>query len=325
MTDELEQLRDYIASQDAIDNTMLKGVISDLMHNAADKKIVQVCFNTGILQTFLNEKNRDVFYLQRQKDALVNEHLISAEYAAKAIEICNFLANAPDEDGIIWDDAKTGHFTDERDGNVYKVVKIGDQIWMAENFRYIPYVILENREFGISVYNFDSDSLYVWTTESPVRYTQKISDYRLDSINVSEALKDFYYKTFGCLYDWHTACKIAPTGWHLPSIEEWNTLINYLGGKNIAGGKLKCEKHWRNPNIDANNQIGFNALPGGRRWSKRFYDIGIFSGFWTSSQIDRKNACCIELLDKKNNAKENSSFCSTGFSIRYLKIIIHLN
>ena len=61
--------------------------------------------------------------------------------------------------------------------------------------------------------------------------------------------------------------KPCPTGWHVPSDEEWDELIDYLGGENIAGGKLKEAdlKHWRSPNTEASNISHFWALPAGVR------------------------------------------------------------
>lgn len=86
---------------------------------------------------------------------------------------------------------ETGSFTDPRDGNVYKTVKIGTQWMMAENLAYKP-------ASGI-----------FWA-------------YNNDTNNVAK---------YGYLYDWNTAQSIAPAGWHLPSKDEWKTLYEFLGGK----------------------------------------------------------------------------------------------
>lgn len=73
--------------------------------------------------------------------------------------------------------------------------------------------------------------------------------------------------TFGRLYNWFAAYStnnIAPKGWHVPTLDDWTTLITYLGGIDIAGGKLKETgiSHWHTPNECANNESGFTALPG---------------------------------------------------------------
>lgn len=100
-------------------------------------------------------------------------------------------------------EATNGTFTDERDGNIYKWVKIGKQIWMAENLRY-----------------FQSNTRFQYSYETPAYY----------ALNA---------EIYGYLYNWSAARESAPNGWHLPSEEEWTELINYLGGSSIAGGKLK--------------------------------------------------------------------------------------
>ena len=90
---------------------------------------------------------------------------------------------------------------------------------------------------------------------------------------------------YGRLYDWYTALYAAPSGWHLPSIAEWETLYTELGGADIAGGKLKettCY-HWYAPNDGADNSSGFTALPAGNRDGNGFYgDLGYYTDFWTS-------------------------------------------
>jgi uncharacterized protein (TIGR02145 family) len=119
------------------------------------------------------------------------------------------------------------------DGNQYKVVKIGNQTWMAENLKSTHY-----------------------------RNGTKIPGYKCyndDSLT--------YKAIYGVLVTWNTASsdKYCPTGWHLPSNNEWTTLNTYLGGTSIAGGKLKETGtiHWKDPNAGATNESGFSALPGG--------------------------------------------------------------
>ncbi len=90
---------------------------------------------------------------------------------------------------------------------------------------------------------------------------------------------------YGCLYDWETATKVCPTGWHLPSINEWDILINYLGGEDVAGGKMKeSNSYWKSPNANATNSSGFSAKPGGYRGHNNGYqDIGINGNWWSST------------------------------------------
>jgi len=91
--------------------------------------------------------------------------------------------------------------------------------------------------------------------------------------------------TFGYLYTWETAKKVCPTGWHLPSMAEWTTLITNTGGENTAGKKLKEAgiKHWAEPNTGATNQSGFTALPGGgRQEDGQFTQLNVDGNWWTS-------------------------------------------
>jgi uncharacterized protein (TIGR02145 family) len=74
--------------------------------------------------------------------------------------------------------------------------------------------------------------------------------------------------TYGALYNWFTISdsrKLAPAGWHIPTESEWTTLINFLGGESVAGGKLKATNLWASPNTGANNSSGFTAFPRGVR------------------------------------------------------------
>ncbi len=102
---------------------------------------------------------------------------------------------------------------------------------------------------------------------------------------------------YGGLYQWNEMMQyvdtvgvikgICPDGWHIPTIDEWGTLIAYIGGIEVAGSKLK-EKgnaHWLSPNNDATNECGFTALPGGwfdSVFANGFSDIGAHACFWTS-------------------------------------------
>lgn len=93
---------------------------------------------------------------------------------------------------------------------------------------------------------------------------------------------------YGRLYPWEIACEVCPPGWHLPTYEEWYDLLEYHGGKSVAGGKLKEEgtEHWLSPNSGATNENGFSALPGGSRdYDGSFINKGAKSSFWTSSEF----------------------------------------
>jgi len=130
-------------------------------------------------------------------------------------------------------DETKGTFTDARDNHVYKWVGIGEQVWMAENLAYKP------SSGNYWAYNNDQNNITI----------------------------------YGYLYDWETACNVCPSGWHLPSDAEWTKLTNYLGGEEIAGGKLKATTGWNSPNSGADNSSGFSGLPGGSRDTFGFFNL----------------------------------------------------
>ena len=128
--------------------------------------------------------------------------------------------------------------------------------------------------------------------------------------------------TYGRLYDWETALRACPSGWHLPSDKECTKLTEFLGGGNVAGGKLKesGKTHWQSPNIGASNSSGFTALPGGLRYYDGDFDSHTsVANFWSSSQVSEATAwywaliCSGDYVYRFNYGKEG------GFSARCLQ------
>ena len=162
---------------------------------------------------------------------------------------------------------ETGSVTDI-DGNVYLTVKIGEQWWMAMNLKVSHY------RNGDSINNVIDDS--DWENEDSGAYC--IYDNN-----------QMYIPTYGRLYNWFAvedSRQIAPSGWHVPSDEEWQTLVDYLGGSTVAGNKLKESgtNHWSNSNEGATNSSGFTALPGGhRQYYGTFTGLRYIAHFWSST------------------------------------------
>jgi len=90
-----------------------------------------------------------------------------------------------------------------------------------------------------------------------------------------------YCYKYGRLYDWETAIKACPKGWHLPSNQEWDDLVDAAGGRGVAGMKLKARNGWDN-NGNGTDNYGFSALPGGSFGSSRPGSAGFW---WTASQV----------------------------------------
>jgi len=155
------------------------------------------------------------------------------------------------------------------DGNSYKTVKIGSQEWMAENLKTTKYR------------NGDSIKTTIPSTLDLTNETSPKYQWAYGGIESNVA-------TYGRLYTWYAVTdsrNVCPIGWHIPTDAEWTTLTNYLGGINVAGGKMKeiGTTHWETPNSGATNESGFTALPGGfRDWKGTFYYLG-HSGLWWDS------------------------------------------
>ncbi len=160
----------------------------------------------------------------------------------------------------------------DMEGNVYKTVTIGDQTWMAENLKSTKY----NDGTDITLVTVDT----TWgslTTEGYCWY------------NNDEANKNL----FGALYNWEAvnSGKLAPEGYHVPTDAEWTALATFLGGNEVAGGKLKAIDGWSDPNISADNSTGFTAMPGGYRDNKsgKFFNNTRYGFWWTATQSTTTN------------------------------------
>jgi len=127
--------------------------------------------------------------------------------------------------------------------------------------------------------------------------------------------------SYGRLYTYAAANTACPTGWHLPSDDEWTTLTTYLGGDDIAGGKLKSTSNWTSPNTGATNISGFTALPGGyRNFNGSFNYIGNNGHWWSSTEIDQNFAWSRLMHCKFNNVLKYDYiyYKSCGLSVRCL-------
>lgn len=191
------------------------------------------------------------------------------------------------------------------DGNSYNTVKIGTQIWMAENLKTTKY------RNGDPIPNVTDGTQ--WNNLTTGAYC----DYNNTVINSI---------TYGRLYNWYTVSdirNIAPTGWHVPTDDEWTTLTTYLGGIDVAGGKLKESgtTHWPSPNTST-NESGFSALPGGYRYnSGEFNLLGGYCLLWSSTQNSTSGGWT-RSLNTSNSLEgryEPDSAKSYGFSVRCLR------
>ncbi|MFP4556865.1 MAG: fibrobacter succinogenes major paralogous domain-containing protein [Bacteroidales bacterium] len=167
------------------------------------------------------------------------------------------------------------------DGNIYKTVTVGNQVWMAENLRVTHY----NNGDSIATELSNNDW---WYSQTPAYTTYP--DSSIPGLNSMEEVLEAY----GALYNGYAVMDsrgLCPVGWRVPTYDEWTELFENLGGPEIAGGKLKSERtapdahpRWDSPNESATNEINFNGLPAGMRKFNGEYDwIGSRTNFWTST------------------------------------------
>jgi uncharacterized protein (TIGR02145 family) len=190
----------------------------------------------------------------------------------------------------------------------YNSVRIGNQVWMTEN---------------LNVDRFRNGDLI------PEAKTEE--EWKKAGENKQPAW--CYYdndpkngEKYGKLYNWYAVNDprgLAPKGWHIPSHAEWITLTDYLGGEEVAGGKMKSTSGWNsgwNENSNGTNSSGFSGLPGGERhYDGTFKRIGNFGSWWTSTENDRTTAWFHFMgyfagyVYRANDGKSN------GFSVRCIK------
>jgi uncharacterized protein (TIGR02145 family) len=211
------------------------------------------------------------------------------------ILITLFYSCSKEEDKIIKD----------ADDNVYTSIKIGTQEWLVQNLKTTKYTngdLIETTLPATLDLTYISTPKYQW------------ANYGNES-NVA---------MYGRFYTWYAITdirKVCPLGWHVSTDDEWTTLTTYLGGVNIAGGKLKATgtSQWRNPNTEATNESGFTGLPGGFR---------TYLGVFTEANVGGEWWSVTENLTKHNvrvMSSERSSVISVnedkrnGFAVRCVK------
>jgi uncharacterized protein (TIGR02145 family) len=195
------------------------------------------------------------------------------------------------------------------DGNVYTSITIGTQVWMAENLKTTKY---------------RNGDLIGTTTPATLDISAEATPKYQWAYDGDESNAAIY----GRLYTWYAATdtrNVCPAGWHVPIDTEWTALATFLGGDQVAGGKLKETglDHWQTPNEGATNETGFTALPGGIRVPEgSFYNMGL-RGFWWSAteQSDFSNsiAWCRWIQNNFSEFVLVSERKKLGLSVRCLR------
>jgi len=149
----------------------------------------------------------------------------------------------------------------EYEGYDYSTVQIGDQCWFSENCRYLPAVF-----HPIEQQSQTNPRYYVFGYEGT---------------NVSEAKSTANYLAYGVLYNFAAVATACPSGWHIPSANEFVQLANEFGGLELAGYELRSTSDWYTNN-NGSNSSGFNAFPGGHRYITGWSNAGGSTNFWAA-------------------------------------------
>lgn len=185
----------------------------------------------------------------------------------------------------------------------FKSEKIGTQTWMTENLNVSTF---RNGE-SIPEAKTEGD----WD-QARINKTPVWSYYKFDVKNSTK---------YGKLYNWYAVSDsrgLAPKGWHIPSDAEWKILTDYLGGKGVAGKKMKSKIGWNN-NGNGTNQSNFNALPAGLHDHGKFSYFGFYGGWWSSTQHLTNNAWLRSVVyDASGFNREDDDF-DVGLSVRCIK------
>jgi uncharacterized protein (TIGR02145 family) len=216
----------------------------------------------------------------------------------------------------------TGTMTDSRDGQTYKTVKIGNQVWMAENLNYAYTGVLYNNS------GYTSDSTSWCFSNDPANcikygrlYTWAAA---MDSVGTwSTNGKDCGYGV-QCtpIYPVRGIC---PEGWHLPDKAEWNTLFTAVGGASTAGKMLSSTISWSSvPGGWVRDGYGtdaysFSALPAGLRDATGYNNVGYHAYFWSSSEYNSSRTYIVGLDDEFDKADLYGSGKDYGYSVRCVK------
>jgi uncharacterized protein (TIGR02145 family) len=190
------------------------------------------------------------------------------------------------------------------DGNTYKTVTIGKQIWMAENLRVTKY------RNGNPIQLVEDKT--VWANSNSGAWC-----------NYGNTSADGL--TFGNLYNWFAVNDprgLAPKGWHIPTSAEVDSLVKFLGGVNEAGGAMKETSltYWATPNEGASNNSSFSARAAGiREFNGDFTQRNLTAAFWTSEMNNSYNANDFYLVYNSKVSYQAAYYMTAGFSVRCIK------
>jgi uncharacterized protein (TIGR02145 family) len=232
------------------------------------------------------------------------------------------MATNSDTSGIKIQLLRSEGWVADADGNSYQTVKVGNQVWTVENLRTTKY------NDGIAIPRDTSSE--TWAKERTPKYC-----YYNNTVDID------FIKKFGALYNWFAVDtkKLAPSGWHVASIDDWDTLQNYLiahgynwdlktTDNNVAKALAGRTDWWGyvgagsiGDNMSANNRSGLSAFPGGCRTAGR----GAFNGqgssclWWSATEINTSSAYYRSLSCSTSTWGRYDDDKRCGYSIRLVR------
>jgi len=178
-------------------------------------------------------------------------------------------------------------------------IKKGDKVSVTHKYMEEPFPFNEDKcqRFNLLV--------SVKKIGGPAYKTVKIGNqtWMAENLNIEIGNSVCYFadpancQKYGRLYDWETAKKACPSGWHLPSNAEWQTLVDFAGGDKVAGKKLKAKSGWNN-NGSGTDNYGFAALPGGKGedYNNNFEYVGSLGYWWSATESDADVVKCWAMI-----------------------------
>ena len=189
------------------------------------------------------------------------------------------------------------------DGNIYDTVIIGTQVWLSENLKTTKY------NDGSEIAGITDP--VIWSTAYKPAYCWYGND-SLTNKNIYGGLYNLFAVNSG---------KLCPVGWHVPDVNDWDILVNFLGGESIAANKMKDVgvTHWHSSTALVTNSTGFTALPGGLRGTDGSYLSKDWYGYWWSlgNSTSQGNSYCLSYESGQIYKFLNPGIL--GMSVRCLK------
>lgn len=180
----------------------------------------------------------------------------------------------------------------DAEGNSYRTIKIGNQTWMVDNLRTTKY-----------------------NDGTPIATVSEIGDLRKSTMP-AYSLHNNGNANYGNLYNWYAVAtnKLAPKGWHIPSKQDWDLLLNYLGGFSKAGDKMKAN------NWSPNGVSGFDGMPAGfLANSGMFTNVGNAAFWWSSRERNATQGDYVKIMSSMPSALSNGAVKQFFLSVRCVK------